>query len=109
MQRRTISYILIFALSTAMLGESLHALPFLEHETGLPCAEHFLHVDSSDDSHDSDCSVCDALIQLQISISEEACVSRAVACDKLEIPERSRVSEIGVYFSECRGPPSTRA
>jgi hypothetical protein len=105
MPKRFVSVILIFALSALALGESLHALPFFDHHSEAKCESSDSHFDSTRFQSDSDCGVCNALMQFQVLPVHGEIFVRILSETQAEPLKNSILYTSDVIVSDSRGPP----
>jgi hypothetical protein len=105
MPKRFVCVTLIFTLTALALGESLHALPLFDHHSEAKCESSGSHFDSTRFQSNSDCGVCNALMQFQgLPVNGEILV-RILSETQAEPLEHLILYTSDVIVSESRGPP----
>lgn len=96
----------IFITMLSSMGESLHALPGMDHESVVACNASNTHIDSQQDHAGQDCFLCQCVTHNQAVYSQQLSVRQESQVE--DLVESSSHDRSQAVFSNInpRGPPS---
>jgi hypothetical protein len=95
----------IFLTMLTSMGESLHALPGMEHESSEVCHVSTTHVDSTPDDSGTDCDLCHFLNQVHVVRPDQVSIQSGQQFQSIVIGFFLRYSYPILSTHTTRGPP----